>query len=345
MSGKVVSWAFEQITGSPAAKLVLVKLADNANDGGFCWVGLETIIKESELSQSAVYKHMASLQSAGLVRSFETTHPEHGYPIKAFQLSVPLAWQAIPPRGKGKMGIPPGGKTIPPDGNGSPPQGKVIPPGGIPYKDEPSSEPSLNLSQAPAGAGERNNVAELRNAEPERWLDFRKAVADTWPGGFVADDEAPARAQFERCTRRVTAETLVSCARLHGATETARKAARHDPERFFTKKPSNWLKEDRWEGYVSASDAAASQDRDQAAALASVKKSLGVGVFGILRRIGVSESELARMVGAKFEPGPPPSIVTASRFQADRLLQRINKLERELGKDLSIVVAGERRSA
>ena len=37
MSGKVVGWAMEQITGSPTAKLVLIKLADNANEHGICW--------------------------------------------------------------------------------------------------------------------------------------------------------------------------------------------------------------------------------------------------------------------------------------------------------------------
>jgi hypothetical protein len=195
MSGKVVTWAFEQKVGSPAAKLVLVKLADNANDNGFCWVGPERIIEDSELSQSAVYKHLAGLQAAGLIRSFETTHPELGYPIRAFQLAVPEAWQAIPPRGKGKGKIPPGGKTIPPGGKGIPQGGKTIPPGGI-HIEEPSSEPSSEEDAAPPPGG----GGDLFGDPPPPPAALTKAeVLDL---AFTAYDEAAARLEWQACQSR-----------------------------------------------------------------------------------------------------------------------------------------------
>jgi hypothetical protein len=214
MSGKVVSWAFEQITGSPAAKLLLVKLADNANDHGFCWVGLEKIITESELSQSAVYKHMATLQSMGLVRAFDSTHPEYGYPIKAFQLSVPEAWRTIPPRGKTKAAIPPGGKSVPPHGKGIPAGGKEIPLGGIPIE-EPSFEPSLEPSSEPAAAsppGSGPVQADLLGEDTKP-----PSPAEILDAAFSAYDEAAARNNWGECQAKTEARKKRLAKRLQDA--------------------------------------------------------------------------------------------------------------------------------
>jgi len=180
MSGKVVSWAMEQHTGSPAAKLVLAKLADNANEQGFCWPSIELLIEHTELGQSTVYKHLTALEGLGLIKALDALHPEHGYAIKAFQIAVPEAWQEIPPRGKRKGAIPPGGKSIPPRGNKIPGGGKTIPPGGIPYKDEPSIEPPEEpKAQRPSGGSHSKPQAELDLGLPA-WL-----PVDAWTG-FVA---------------------------------------------------------------------------------------------------------------------------------------------------------------
>lgn len=68
MSGKVVGWAFEQKTGSQAAKLVLVKLADNANESGYCFPSIDLIVEHTELSERAVRKHLNELQTKGLIK-------------------------------------------------------------------------------------------------------------------------------------------------------------------------------------------------------------------------------------------------------------------------------------
>ncbi len=68
MSGEVVGWAMKQLTGSPAAKLVLAKLADNANEQGLCWPSIDLIVEHTELAQSTVYKHLAKLEELGLIK-------------------------------------------------------------------------------------------------------------------------------------------------------------------------------------------------------------------------------------------------------------------------------------
>src|SRR4051812_16710713 len=114
MSGKVVSWAMEQQTGSPAAKLVLAKLGDNANENGFCWPSVKKLVEHTELSQSAVYKHLGRLEEIGLIQPLDLPHPEHGYILRAYQILVPWRQEDAPARGRRKAAITPGGKTSPP---------------------------------------------------------------------------------------------------------------------------------------------------------------------------------------------------------------------------------------
>src|SRR3954467_775892 len=68
MSGKVVGWAMEQTCGSSTTKLVLVKLADNANEEGFCFPSIDLIVRHTELSERAVRAHLKRLEELGLIR-------------------------------------------------------------------------------------------------------------------------------------------------------------------------------------------------------------------------------------------------------------------------------------
>ena len=67
MSTRVVVWAFDQRVESSAAKLVLVKLADNANDDGMCWPSHAYLSKHCELSKASIKRHVAYLASRNLV--------------------------------------------------------------------------------------------------------------------------------------------------------------------------------------------------------------------------------------------------------------------------------------
>jgi biotin operon repressor len=48
-------------TGNPIRKLVLIKLADNANDNGECWPSYQHIADHCECSRSAVREHIEAL--------------------------------------------------------------------------------------------------------------------------------------------------------------------------------------------------------------------------------------------------------------------------------------------
>lgn len=69
MSGKLVGWAFAQSGLSPTQKLVLVALADNAQDDGKAWPGKGTIVKKTGLGKSSVYRSLDELEEKELLRS------------------------------------------------------------------------------------------------------------------------------------------------------------------------------------------------------------------------------------------------------------------------------------
>lgn len=67
MSIKMMFAAMNVTTGSPITKLVLVKLADNANDNGECWPSHETIAEICEMSVKSSQRHVNKLEELGLL--------------------------------------------------------------------------------------------------------------------------------------------------------------------------------------------------------------------------------------------------------------------------------------
>jgi hypothetical protein len=165
MSGEVVGWALRQRTGSPAAKLVLVKLADNANESGFCWPSIGLIVDHTELGQSTVYKHLDHLEAIRLVQPCQHlvghNHAGNAIYVKAYQLAVPSPET-----------IPPGGKRSLRGGTASARDGSILPPAGK-HKEEPSKEPSFNLPPSVAlpvtGRAERLSH-EIGQAQFNTWF-------------------------------------------------------------------------------------------------------------------------------------------------------------------------------
>lgn len=68
MSGFVVGWAFRRDGLTPVEKLVLVALADNATDDGYCWPSPGNLAMKTDLGKSTVYRTLARLDELGLVK-------------------------------------------------------------------------------------------------------------------------------------------------------------------------------------------------------------------------------------------------------------------------------------
>lgn len=77
MSVQHISWAMEQMTGSPSRKAVLVALADYANaTSGKCCPHIATIAKRTELSEATVKRALVELVTAGFFTRGRDRRPD-----------------------------------------------------------------------------------------------------------------------------------------------------------------------------------------------------------------------------------------------------------------------------
>jgi DNA-binding transcriptional ArsR family regulator len=68
MSIRAMAWAWDAQCPAPGAKLVLLKLADHANDEGECWPSQGRIAADCGLTRQTVNEHLKKLVELGLVR-------------------------------------------------------------------------------------------------------------------------------------------------------------------------------------------------------------------------------------------------------------------------------------
>ncbi|EBC2406357.1 helix-turn-helix domain-containing protein [Salmonella enterica subsp. enterica] len=68
MSMNLMAKAMSIKVGNPLRKLVLIKLADNANDEGECWPSYQHIADQCEVSRSTVKIHIRALEDMGLLK-------------------------------------------------------------------------------------------------------------------------------------------------------------------------------------------------------------------------------------------------------------------------------------
>lgn len=67
MSIKCMNWAWSQQTGSPASKVVLMKLADNADDSGYAFPSIPLIGELCEMHPRSVQRHIRHLAGRNLL--------------------------------------------------------------------------------------------------------------------------------------------------------------------------------------------------------------------------------------------------------------------------------------
>ena len=87
--------------GNSNRKLVLVKLADNANDDGICWPSYDYIAEMCEMSRRTVIRHISDLEKMGLV-TIQTRKGKSGNDSNVYKLHL-----------GGDNLTPPGDKQVP----------------------------------------------------------------------------------------------------------------------------------------------------------------------------------------------------------------------------------------
>lgn len=153
MSMDLMVKAFKTKVGNPLRKLVLIKLADNANDDGECWPSYQYIADQCEISRTTVKTHVRVLEEMGmLTREFRRKGELNQSNIFRINLGnpTPLAMG----RARSALG------QITPDVGQEPPEGGVgaaqgggagVAPG-ISHSFEPVIEPIIELKPICASA-------------------------------------------------------------------------------------------------------------------------------------------------------------------------------------------------
>lgn len=126
MSFLLAGKAFSIKVGNPARKLVLIKLAENANDKGVCWPSYKHIADQCEMSRRTVITHIEKLVELGLLKKFYRKG-EKGNSSNQYLLTLD-GEKSAPSQPSENIAPPPSEEFAPPSAGDSPPSENAAPP-------------------------------------------------------------------------------------------------------------------------------------------------------------------------------------------------------------------------
>jgi len=88
MSARAITWAWEQTTTSSGQRLVLIALADRADDEGHCWPSAAWLARKCGLNERSVRRHLVTLEDQGLLQR-ERRHRANGE-LGVYDYSLPV---------------------------------------------------------------------------------------------------------------------------------------------------------------------------------------------------------------------------------------------------------------
>ncbi|KJZ11106.1 hypothetical protein TW86_13415 [Halomonas sp. S2151] len=140
MSMILMAKAFGINVGNASRKLVLLKLADNANDKGECWPSYQHIADQCEMSKRSAMNHIDALCESGYV-SKRSRKGVKGNSTNLYQLHLEGEKPAPLKGSKGETAAPPSENSAPPSETVAPGGGENPAPG-TSHSSEPVTEPS-----------------------------------------------------------------------------------------------------------------------------------------------------------------------------------------------------------
>jgi hypothetical protein len=95
MSVEAISWALQQQTGDARSKLLLLCLANYADDKGQCWPSQSILAEQTEQSVDTVQRRLDMLEDGGLIKREKRVRDNGSYTTDLVVLTAPFA-QPIP---------------------------------------------------------------------------------------------------------------------------------------------------------------------------------------------------------------------------------------------------------
>lgn len=251
-----MAWAFRQDI-QPSAKLVLLALANHANDRWVCFPSRQQLANASSQSRETVTRRLRDLEAAGYISRTEGVREDGGRTSDTYQLMPGRAYQAMRPAHNG-------GDDTPDEA----PPPRQIDEGGIVTADEPplvtgdkaplvtadegkgtiSSEPPvLNLPPSPpvGGVGGGNCEIDGRDQFDAFQAAYEPHVepSASWP---------QARRVWAGLGTEARAAALMGLSRYLDHCRTRSRKICH---------PATYLREERWTGFLRAAEPAQCPER------------------------------------------------------------------------------------
>ncbi|WP_272582672.1 helix-turn-helix domain-containing protein [Providencia sp. PROV261] len=195
MSMTLMAKAMSIRVGNPLRKLVLIKLADNANDKGECWPSYQHIADHCECSKSAVRSHIEALIDMGFLVKENRLGVNNGKGntsnIYYLDLTTPVSSESIAPVLPKNIAISGGDSPMPPKSIAMPSDDRPpMPSDGTrtSHSIEPVNEPIIEPNKSPltpkGEKGEKKVKFDPLPAKPENvseevwqdWVNFRKEI-------------------------------------------------------------------------------------------------------------------------------------------------------------------------
>ena len=85
---QALAWAWKTTTESSGEKLVLLALADTANDTGECWPSVEHLADKTRIGERQVRRHLDALEGLGLLTRERCRRPDGNLGTYRYQLAM-----------------------------------------------------------------------------------------------------------------------------------------------------------------------------------------------------------------------------------------------------------------
>jgi len=113
MSFKWTAAAFDAKVGNSTAKLILIKMADNANDEGECWPSYKTLAAAAECSRRTVINQVKKLQDRGYILSEKRERNDGSTTSNMYKLIYNMNGQPLHPPSETVVAPPPSETVAP----------------------------------------------------------------------------------------------------------------------------------------------------------------------------------------------------------------------------------------
>lgn len=169
-------WKIEGVT--PTDKLILLKLADHANDDGECWPSIRRMVRETCLAKTTVCRRLRELEADGVIVRIRRGGTSTLYRLDLTKISKTLIGGGGPVAGQCSEYV------VPPRDRGGPTTGPpVVPPRDQNHHIEPSREPSPFSGRKVRSDRTEDELALARLVQPDMLASdvFRRAWTE-WQG-------------------------------------------------------------------------------------------------------------------------------------------------------------------